>query len=384
VFTITDNWAEEQIDALASQADVAIVFVNSDSGEGYIVVDGNEGDRNNLTLWGRGDDLIANVTASNPNTIVVMHTVGPVLVTAWYDNPNVTAILWCGIPGQESGNSLVDVLYGFYNPGGKLPFTMGAGRSDYTADVLYEPNNGRGAPQLNFTEGLLIDYRGFDAKNIAPIYEFGFGLSYTSFSYADLIITPGTPGAYTPSTGETGPAPVLGNYSNDSSKYLFPSNFTRYPLYIYPYLSSSNLSSSADDPNYGKPTNNYTPPGATDGSPQPIHPAGGAPGGNPGLYEVVATVTATITNTGTVSGDEVPQLYVALGAGEPPKVLRGFDRITIPAGGNATFISELTRRDLSTWDVASQNWVQVCNTTIYVGSSSRNLPLSGVLRGCGP
>ena len=93
---------------------------------------------------------------------------------------------------------------------------------------------------------------------------------------------------------------------------------------------------------------------------------------------------ATITNTGSVVGDEVAQLYVALGGDQPPKMLRGFDRITIPAGSSATFTVQLERRDVSTWDTVSQNWIQACNPTIYVGASSRNLPLSGVLNaGCG-
>lgn len=95
---VTDNYAYTQIQALASRVNgvngVALVFVNSDSGEGYITVDNNEGDRNNLTLWGDGDALIQNVTAYCDNVVVVMHTVGPVLVDAWYNNPNVTGIIW--------------------------------------------------------------------------------------------------------------------------------------------------------------------------------------------------------------------------------------------------------------------------------------------------
>lgn len=143
---VLDNYAYAQIDALAQRVDevdgVALVFVNSDSGEGYIIVDGNEGDRNNLTLWQGGDKLIENITALCSNVIVVMHTVGPVLVDAWYDNPNVTAIIWAGIPGQESGNSIADILYGRVNPSGKLPFTFGRYRGQYGADILYNPNNG--------------------------------------------------------------------------------------------------------------------------------------------------------------------------------------------------------------------------------------------------
>jgi beta-glucosidase len=87
--------------------------------------------------------------------------VGIVNVTQWYDNENVTAILWAGLPGQESGNAIVDVLYGNYNPGGKLPFTIGRNRDDYGADVIYEPNNGQfDAPQDDFEDtGVFLDYR---------------------------------------------------------------------------------------------------------------------------------------------------------------------------------------------------------------------------------
>ena len=386
-FTICDNYADSQIKALATQTDVAIVFANADSGEGFITIDGNTGDRNNLTLWGSGDRLIENVTSYCNNTIVVLHTVGPVNVSAWYENDNVTAILWAGLPGQESGNSLVDVLYGLINPGGKLPFTIARNREDFGTDVIYEPNNGQfDAPQDYFSEGVFTDYRSLDAAGIEPIYEFGFGLSYTTFEYSNLVITPGNPAPYAPASGMTAPAPVLGNAPTDPSLYLFPNDTIPYRFYefIYPYLNSTDLKASADDPDYGLPTDQYVPAGATDGSPQPIQPAGGAPGGNPLLYEVVATVTATITNTGGVVGDEVAQLYVYLGEGEPPKVLRGFDRITIQPGQSATFSADLTWRDVSVWDTTQQDWVQASNPVIYVGASSRNLPLSAPLSSGGP
>ncbi|ETI28307.1 hypothetical protein G647_00756 [Cladophialophora carrionii CBS 160.54] len=380
--TICDNYADSQIRSLATQADVAIVFANAQSGEGFITIDGNTGDRNNLSLWEGADRLINNVTKYNNNTIVVMHTVGAVNVSAWYDNENVTAIVWAGLPGQESGNALVDVLYGLVNPGGKLPFTIARNREDYGTDVLYEPNNGQfDAPQEYFAEGVFLDYRHFDQEGIEPIYEFGFGLSYTTFEYSNLVITPGNPAPYVPTSGLTAPAPSYGTAPTDLSEYVFPNDSIPYRYYefIYPYLNSTNLEASAADPDYGLPTEQYVPAGAQDGSPQPIPAAGGAPGGNPLLYEIVATVTATITNTGDVEGDEVAQLYVYLGEGEPPKVLRGFDRITIAPGQSATFTAELTRRDVSVWDTISQDWVQVENPTIYVGASSRNLPLSGTL-----
>lgn len=377
----TQNWALPQIQALASQASVAIVFVNADSGEGYISVDGNEGDRNNLTLWQNGEAIIANTSAFCNNTIVVVHSVGPLLIDSWSNNPNVTAIVWAGLPGEQSGNSLTDVLYGRVNPGGKLPFTLGPTRESYGTDILYYTNNGLNAPQDDFTEGIFIDYRHFDEAGITPVYEFGFGLSYTTFSYSNLRVQSHGVPPYQPNTGKTGPAPTLGTFSNNTADYQFPSGFTEIPFYVYPYLNSTDLKAASEDPYYGEPSSEWLPAGATDGSPQPKVAAGGAPGGNPALYDVLFTVTAEISNTGKVVGDEVVQVYVSLGGpGDAPKVLRQFDRLTINPGQSVTFSADLTRRDVSSWDTASQNWVITNYTkTVYVGASSRNLPLSQTL-----
>lgn len=78
--------------AVARQADQCIVFVNANSGEGYITVDTNAGDRNNLTLWHEGDALISIVTSECNNTVVVVHAVGPVILEAWVENPNVSPL----------------------------------------------------------------------------------------------------------------------------------------------------------------------------------------------------------------------------------------------------------------------------------------------------
>lgn len=380
--SVTDNYALDKVQALAPQAAVSIVFVNSDSGEGFISVDGNEGDRNNLTLWGNGDTLIQNVTANCNNTIVVIHSTGPVLVNAWNENPNVTAILWAGLPGEQSGNSIADVLYGRVNPGGKLPFTMGSSREEWGTDILYKPNNGNDAPQINFEEGVFIDYRAFDKHNITPVYEFGFGMSYTTFSYSDLVVESKGNTTYTASTGMTEAAPSFGAAVGSASDYVFPTNnITRIPYYIYPYLNSTNLKESSGATDYGMPSDSYLPPNVADGNAQPILAAGGGPGGNPHLYDVMYTVSATIMNTGKVPGDEVPQLYLSLGGPDDPKVvLRGFERLSIQPGMKATFTADLTRRDLSNWDTNQQNWVVTsCPKTVYVGSSSRKLILSAPL-----
>lgn len=103
------------------------------------------------------------------------------------EHPNVTAVLWAGLPGQEAGHALVDVLYGAHNPSAKLPFTIARAAEDYPADVVRG-----GAPQdvlaVPYAEGLLVDYRWFDARNVTPRFEFGFGLSYTGFGYKDLRV----------------------------------------------------------------------------------------------------------------------------------------------------------------------------------------------------
>ncbi|KAF5018942.1 hypothetical protein F66182_9058 [Fusarium sp. NRRL 66182] len=394
--SILNNNQWDQTQALVSQPNVtAIVFANANAGEGYIEVDGNFGDRKNLTLWKQGDDLIKNVSAICPNTIVVLHTVGPVLLTEWYNNPNITAIVWAGLPGQESGNAIADILYGKTSPG-RSPFTWGRTRESYGTEVLYEANNGRGAPQEDFSEGVFIDYRHFDRRSpstggttssndtAAPLFEFGFGLSWTTFEYSDLNVQAHGNTTYQPPAGATIPAPSFGNFSTDLNDYAFPAGVRYIAKFIYPYLNTtSSASEASQDAEFGETADEFLPPNAVNGSAQPRLPASGAPGGNPQLWDVLYTVTATITNTGNATSDEIPQLYVSLGGeNEPVRVLRGFDRLEdVAPGQSVKFNAQLTRRDLSNWDSASQNWVITDHAkTVYVGSSSRNLPLSAQLQ----
>ena len=111
----------------------------------------------------------------------MIHSVGPLILESILASPNVIAVVWAGIPGQESGNALVDVLYGSTSPSGKLPYTIAQSASDYGTSVI----NG----DDSYPEGLFIDYRRFDKNNITPRYEFGFGLSYTTFAYSGLTIS---------------------------------------------------------------------------------------------------------------------------------------------------------------------------------------------------
>lgn len=294
---VKSNWDLAAARAAASNASVAIIFANSNAGEGYDTFDGNFGDRKNLTLWNGGDELIAAVTSVNPNTVVVIHSVGPVLIDHIKTNPNVTAILWAGLPGQESGNSLVDVLYGDVNPQGRTPFTWGKASGDWGITTLV--NSTTNYPDQDFSEGVFIDYRYFDQKEIEPSWEFGFGLSYTTFTYSDLEIKATNTSSYKPGAGETPPAPTFGTIDKNATSALAPPNFQKIPKFIYPWLNSTDLPISG---------NMSLPDGSEDSSPQPILPAGGASGGNPGLYETVFTVSVSIKNTGELQGTDIPQL----------------------------------------------------------------------------
>jgi beta-glucosidase len=276
-----------------------------------------------------------------------------------------------------SGYAIADVLFGRVNPGAKLPFTMGKKRSDYGTDVLYTPN--QEVPQYNFQEGVFIDYRGFDHRNVTPVYEFGFGLSYTTFNYSGLTVEKLDVADYKPTSGNSGPAPTYGTINKDTSAHTFPENITRIPLYIYPWLNSTDLSESYGASNFGD--NSFIPENALNGSGFAHPPSSGLNGGNQGLWDILYHVRVNVTNTGHVVGDEVPQLYISLGGPYDPKiVLRGFERVRIDPGKTLQVTFPLMRRDLANWDTEVQDWVVSEHVkTVYVGSSSRNLPLSVVL-----
>lgn len=152
----------------ASGKDVALVFITSDSGEGYLTVDDNAGDRNNLDAWHGGNELVKAVAEANDNVIVVVHSVGPIIMSEILALPSVKAVVWAGLPSQESGNALVDVLWGDTNPNGKLVYTIAKSADDYGSKVVPGDDD--------YEEGVNIDYRHFDSAGIDPEFEFGFGL----------------------------------------------------------------------------------------------------------------------------------------------------------------------------------------------------------------
>lgn len=289
--------------AVDASTDACIVAVNTFATEGF--------DRTAL-YDGYTDSIILNVAASCNNTIVVFHNPGARLVDTFIDHPNITALIFAHTPGQDSGKALVNLLYGDENFSGKLPYTLAKNESDYAG--LDKPAQPEGEfalfPQADFTEGVYIDYRSFDARNVTPRYEFGFGLSYTTFAFSGLSVA----------------LNAAGDVSTDA---------------------------------------------------YPVGPV--AQGGQTDLWDVVAVVNATVANTGAVAGAEVAQLYVGI-PGAPVRQLRGFAKPVLGVGESVSVGFELTRRDLSSWDVVAQKWLlQSGSYGVWVGSSSRDLPLSGTL-----
>jgi beta-glucosidase len=99
-----------------------------------------------------GDALVEAVAAQNNNTIVVIHSVGPLILEAWIEHPNVTAVVWAGLGGTETGNALVDVIYGGKNPSGRLPYTIAKSPSDYPAQLM-KGGNGEEILNITYSEG---------------------------------------------------------------------------------------------------------------------------------------------------------------------------------------------------------------------------------------
>ncbi|KAJ5985542.1 hypothetical protein N7499_008174 [Penicillium canescens] len=163
-------------------SDACLVFINAWASEGY--------DRPGV-YDDYSDNLVLSVADQCDNTIVVIHNAGVRLVDNFADHPNVTAIVYAHTPGQDSGAATVALLYGDENFSGKMPYSVPKNISDYGA--LLDPSLPEGDyvnyPQSDFSEGIFIDYRDFESRNITPRYEFGFGLSYTSFEYGSLSVT---------------------------------------------------------------------------------------------------------------------------------------------------------------------------------------------------
>ena len=253
VVTYADGSSPAAASLVAKTADVAIVFAGSEDSEGV--------DRSTLDLSSGNcsivactpqpvdqDSLISQVAAANPHTIVVLNTGGPVLMP-WLNQ--IQGLFEAWYPGQQDGNAIAALLFGDVDPSAKLPETFPASQRDLptrTPQQYPGVNDAAGVPQATYSEGMLVGYRWYDAKHIAPLFPFGFGLSYTTFALRGLRLRAGR--------------------------------------------------------------------------------------GRPAL----ATATLTIANTGPRLGAEVAQLYIGdpRKAGEPPKQLKGFEKVLLRPGARTT------------------------------------------------
>jgi beta-glucosidase len=185
--TFNDGTDPAAAAALAATSNVAIVFESDWESEGM--------DRVDLSFPSAQDALVAAVAAANPHTVVVLEN-GGAHVMPWL--ANVSAVLEAWYPGQKGGTAIANILFGSVNPSGKLPITFPAGVSQLPRPVIPIPAGATGTFDVDYTiEGFNVGYKWYEAKNLQPLFAFGYGLSYTTFTITNPQLTPDT----TPSNG---------------------------------------------------------------------------------------------------------------------------------------------------------------------------------------
>jgi len=290
---------QQAVSAAAAAAE-AVVVVSDDT-------ESEAADRAGLNLPSAQDELVSAVAAANPHTVVVVDAGAPVAMP-WLSQAGAVLDAW--YPGESNGTALAAVLFGQVDPSGHLPVTFPASLAQVPASSPSQFPGSNG--QVQYSEGINVGYRFYDANNETPLFPFGYGLSYTQFRFSNLTITPST-------------------VQNSSSG---------------PGATSCHCNGQSGDQ---------------------------------------VTVSATVTNTGKVAGADVAQLYLGDPgvAGEPPRQLKGFDRVDLQPGQSQTVTFKLNGHDLSYWNDAANGWVLPDGEFhIYVGDSSAldNLPLQDGFR----
>jgi beta-glucosidase len=165
--------------AAARQAQVAVVVVGDHESEAI--------DRVRIDLSGGQNQLVEAVAAANPHTIVVLNTGSPV-VLPWASQ--VPAMLESWYPGEDDGTALANMLFGKVDPAGHLPDTFPASASQIPASTPAQFPGVNGV--ADYSEGIDVGYRWYEAHNVTPLFPFGYGLSYTTFSFSNLSVSPGS------------------------------------------------------------------------------------------------------------------------------------------------------------------------------------------------
>lgn len=201
--------------ALAAQADVVILSLGFNSD---LESEGN--DRSSIDLPVTHLNLIDQIAAVNPKLVVVINSGNPVAMESWL--AKVPALIYAWYPGEQGGNALADIVLGDYNPSGRLPVTMLKRWEDSPAYGTYPEQNG----DVVYKEGVFVGYRHFDTRNVAPLFPFGYGMSYTKFVYSNLNVRSIKTSASAPqfdvtvnitNTGDRSGAEVVQLYVQDQS-----------------------------------------------------------------------------------------------------------------------------------------------------------------------
>lgn len=176
-----DNIVDADAKKLAAKVDAVVLAV------GFDPETETEGSDRTFRLPPGQERLIREIAAANHNTIVVITAGGAVDMTPWIDR--VAGVLQAWYSGQEGGTALAEILFGDVNPSGRLPATFERSWSDNPVHDSYYPE--AGTNRIAYKEGVFVGYRGYENKNTKPLFPFGYGLSYTNFSYRNLEIMTG-------------------------------------------------------------------------------------------------------------------------------------------------------------------------------------------------
>jgi beta-glucosidase len=179
------EWVDRNAEEIARKADVVILTIGFDSASE------TEGWDRSFSLPPGQEELIQRIARVNKNMVVVITSGGGVDMGAWIDR--VPGVIEAWYPGQEGGTALAEILFGDVNPSGRLPVSFERRWEDNPSHDHYYP--AAGTNRIEYSEGVFVGYRGYDDSHTRPLFPFGFGLSYTTFRFDDLVVSPAKPAA---------------------------------------------------------------------------------------------------------------------------------------------------------------------------------------------